>query len=114
MHAAVWSFAVLAMLGVSGAAQAQTLPPGETITGPIFRRDGTTVPSIATGADANAYLGLLPPTESFTPASPAVVVRTAAPTQYVRVYTQGVTNPVGGFIAGSNTVRGLNATQIRD
>jgi outer membrane autotransporter protein len=90
------------------------LPPGAVISGPIFRRDGTTVPSITSGADANAYLRLTPPTDAFTPVSPALVVRTTAPTQYVRFFTQGVTNPVGGFIVGSNAVRGLNAAQVRD
>ena len=41
-------------------------------------------------------------------------MRTSVPTQFVRVYTDGVTNPVGSFMAGSNTIRGLNARQIRD
>jgi len=43
-----------------------------------------------------------------------VVIRTSSPTQYVRAYTAGVTNPVGGFVAGSDTVRGLAAAQVRD
>ncbi len=119
-HLTLGGFVVLAAIGFSDLAQAQTassglpLPPGDIITGPIFRRDGTTVPSISTGADANAYLNLQPPTDSFTPSTPALVVRTTAPTQYVRVYTQGVTDPAGGFIAGSNAIRGLDAAQIRD
>jgi outer membrane autotransporter protein len=111
---------LLAMIGLTDVAQAQTatvglpLPPGDIITGPIFRRNGTSVPSISTGADANTYLSLAPPTESFTLSAPTVVIRTSVPTQYVRAFTAGVTNPVGGFIAGSNAVRGLNAAQIRD
>jgi len=119
-HLILGCFVVLASIGFSDMAQGQTassglpLPPGDIITGPIFRRNGTTVPSISTGADANTYLNLSPPTESFTPSTPALVVRTTSPTQYVRAFTTGVTNAVGGFIAGSNTVRGLNAAQIRD
>lgn len=90
------------------------LPPGQIIPGPIFRSDATFVPSITVGADANTYLNIGPPTEPFTPATPAVVVRTTVATQYVRAFTAGVTNQAGGFIAGSNTVRGLTAAQIRD
>lgn len=33
---------------------------------------------------------------------------------YARVYTQGITNPVGGFIAPANTIRGLDVHQICD
>lgn len=90
------------------------LPPGEIIVGPVFRRNGTSVPSITTGFDANAYIFSVPPTQSFVNSAQAVVVRTTVPTQYVRFYTAGVTNPVGGFIAGSNAVRGLTPAQIRD
>ncbi len=119
-HLILGCFVVLASIGFSDMAQGQTassglpLPPGDIITGPIFCRNGTTVPSISTGADANTYLNLSPPTESFTPSTPALVVRTTAPTQYVRAFAAGVTNAVGGFIAGSNAVRGLNAAQMRD
>jgi outer membrane autotransporter protein len=108
------------VMSVAGPAKAQSLadslplPPGQIIAGPVFRSNGTSVPSIATGADANSFIGSVPPTESFTPGAPSVVVRTSAPTQYVRVYTAGVTNPFGGFIAGSNATRGRDATQIRD
>ena len=111
---------VLAMISLVDVVQAQTvldglpLPPGEVITGPIFRRNGTFVPSISTGTDANTYLNLGPPTESFTPSATAVVVRTSVPVQFVRAYTAGVTNAVGGFIVGSNAVRELGAAQIRD
>jgi len=114
------SFVVLAMISLANVAQAQTtssslpLPSGEIITGPVFRRNGTSVPLITTGTDANTYLNLGPPTESFTPSAPMVVIRTSASTQFVRVYTAGVTNAVGGFIVGSNAVRGLSAAQIRD
>jgi hypothetical protein len=111
------SFLLLAM-GLAGEALAQAddlpLPPGEIITGPVFRGNGTFVPSIETGANANSYLNIGPPTEPFTPPAPAVVVRTSAPTQYVRAYTDGVTSPIGRFLAGSNTIRGLNAEQVRD
>lgn len=119
-HLKLASLIMLAMIGLADVALAQTassglpLAPGDIINGPVFRRNGTSVPSISSGADANTYLNLGPPTESFTPSAPAVVIRTSVPTQYVRVFTAGVTNPVGGFIAGSNTVRGLNASQIRD
>ncbi len=37
-----------------------------------------------------------------------------ADTRYVRVYTEGTTRPVGGFIAGSDTVRGMTAAEIKD
>ena len=43
------------------------LPPGEIISGPIFRGNGTFVPETETGANANSYLFSVPPTESFTP-----------------------------------------------
>lgn len=116
------SLAVLAMSGLVDEVQAQItsdglpLPPGIVVTGPIYRNNGsgTSVPSITTGADANTYLNATAPTLPFTPSAPAAVIVTSAPTQYVRVYTSGVTNPVGGYIAGSNTVRGLTAAQIRN
>ena len=117
---AVAGCVILAMLGSADPAPAQStsnglpLPPGNVISGPVFRRNGSSVPAIATGANANLYLNLAPPTEAFTPPAPALAIRTTAPTQYVRAYTAGVTNPVGGFVAGSDAVRGLNAAQIRD
>ena len=110
------SFFLLAM-GLAEEALAQSdlpLPPGEIIAGPIFRRNGTFVPEIDTGANANSYLNIGPPTEPFTPPADANVVRTSVPTQYVRAYTDGVTSPIGSFLAGSNAIRGLNAEQIRD
>lgn len=90
------------------------LPSGQIVTGPVYRRNGTTVPSITTGADANLYIGSTAPTASFLPTGPAAVVRTSVPTLYVRVYTAGVTSPVGGFIAPSNSIRGLTGEQVRD
>jgi outer membrane autotransporter protein len=90
------------------------VPDGLVVSGPVFRRNGTSVPSITTGADANAYIFSTPPTASFLAGSPATVVLTSVPTLYARVYTQGVTNAVGGFIAPSNTIRGLDVNQIRD
>lgn len=105
--------------GFAGPAQAADtqglpLPPGDILFGPIFRSDGSFVPSITDGAGANTYLLIGPPTEPFTPSALTEVVRTSAPTQYVRFFTTGVTNPAGGFIVGSNEVRGLTAAQIRD
>ena len=90
------------------------VPNGEVLTGPVLRRNGTSVGSITTGADANAYILSTPPTQAFVNGAPAAVVRTAVPSLYVRAYTQGVTNPVGGFVAPINAVRGLTEQQIRD
>lgn len=106
----------LLALGYAAPALAQMLPlpPGVVVTGPVFRRDGSTVPFVRTGADANSYIFSTAPTESFVNTAQAAVVRTTADTQYVRVYTQGTTRAVGGFIAGSDTVRGLTAAQIKD
>lgn len=104
--------AALSLTALTDAALAQSdlpLPPGTIIIGEIFRRNGTSVPQIETGAEANTYLEIGPPTEPFTPFKEALVVRTSAQTQYVRVYTEGVTNPIGSFLAGSNTIRGLDA-----
>ncbi|MGD9880328.1 MAG: autotransporter outer membrane beta-barrel domain-containing protein [Reyranella sp.] len=114
-------FAILcgvALLGDAAVAQqvvgGMIVPDGQVVTGPVFRRNGTSVPSITTGADANSYIFSTPPTASFLPNSPAAVVLTSVPTLYARVYTQGITSPVGGFIAPSNTIRGLDVHQIRD
>ena len=91
------------------------LPPGsEIVLGPVFRRDGTSVPSIATGVNANAYIFSTPPTQAFLNPAPAVAILTTEPSQFVRFYTAGITRPVGGFIAGSNAVRGLTAAQVRN
>jgi outer membrane autotransporter protein len=107
---------VLLLAGAAAPALAQVLPlpPGVVVDGPVYRRDGSFVPFIRTGADANAYIFSTAPTESFLSSAPAAVVRTTAPTQYVRVYTEGTTRPVGGFIAGSDTIRGLTAAEIKD
>ncbi|MBF0506178.1 MAG: autotransporter outer membrane beta-barrel domain-containing protein [Nitrospirae bacterium] len=107
---------MILLTGLTEPAPAENLvlPPGQISVGPVFRRNGTSVPSITTGFDANAYLFSVPPTQSFLNNAQAVVVNTTAPTQYLRFYTAGITNPVGGFIVGSNEVRGLNAAQIRD
>ena len=90
------------------------LPNGEVVNGPVFRRNGTSIASITTGADANAYILSVPPTLSFVDSAPAAVVRTSVASLYVRAYTAGVTNPVGGFIAPINAIRGLTAQQVRD
>ena len=90
------------------------LPSGQVVSGPVFRRDSTVVPSISTGANANQYIFSTPPTASFVANAPAAVVLTSVPSLYARVYAEGVTHPVGGFIAPSNTIRGLNVQQIRD
>ena len=91
------------------------LPPGsEIVLGPVFRRDGTSVPSIATGVNANTYIFSTPPTEAFLNPAPAVAIVTTEPSQFVRFYTAGITRPVGGFIAGSNAVRGLTPAGVRN
>ncbi len=114
-HVAAVLSGVLA-IGCAAPALAQMLPlpPGDVLSGLVYRRDGSSVPSVRTGADANAYIFSTPPTESFVNSAPAAVVRTTAETQYVRVYTEGTTRPVGGFIAGSDTVRGMTAAEIKD
>lgn len=84
------------------------------LTGSIVRHNGTSVSSIATGADANTHILSTSPTLAFVSGVPAAVVRTAVSSLYVRAYTAGVTNPVGGFVAPINAVRGLTAEQIRD
>ena len=105
---------------LSGTADAQQvaggmiLPNGQVATGPVFRRDGTFVPSIANGTDANTYINSTAPTASFLASAPAAVVLTSVRSTYVRVFTSGVTNPVGGFIAPSNAIRGLSTSQVRD
>lgn len=90
------------------------LPDGMIVAGQVFRRDGSSIPSLTTGADANTYANSVPPTASFVSNAPAHAVITSVPTQYVRVFTQGVTNAVGGFITPSNSIRGLSPAQIRD
>ena len=103
-----------ASTAADGAVAPLPLPPGAVVVGPVYRRDGSFVASIATGADANAYAYGTPPTLSFVDDAPAAAVRTTEATQYVRFYTDGVTRPVGGFVAGSNVVRGLTPAQVKD
>ena len=117
-----------ALAAFSGPSLAQTgpLPPGEIVTGPVARgqsftsvgQQGTTVPSIANGIDANVFLGPLitPTTLPFanSAASSAVATFTTAPTQYVRFYTPGSSNQAGSYVVGSNQVRGLTPAQIRN
>src|SRR6267378_5644060 len=115
-----WLAVVAALLAFCEAAFGQqvvggmVLPNGEVVNGPVFRRNGTSVAAITTGADANAYILSVPPTLSFVDSAPAAVVRTSVASLYVRAYTAGVTNPVGGFIAPSNAIRGLTTQQVRD
>lgn len=90
------------------------LPNGQVASGPVFRRNGTTVPSITTGVDANNYIFSTPPTESFLPSGPAAMVYTSVPSLYVRGVTTGVTGVVGSFVAPSNAIRGLTAAGVRD
>ena len=91
-----------------------SLPPGTVDTGTVYRRNGTTLPSIQTGTDANTYIFSVPPTESFLGSGAAAVVNTSQSVQFVRFYTAGVTNAVGSFIVRPDIVRGLSAAQIRD
>jgi hypothetical protein len=75
------------------------------------------VPSITTGADANAYICSVPPTASFVPTAPAAMVVTSAPTQYVRVYCpecSPASFPNRSFMADPSTIRGLTPAQIKD
>jgi outer membrane autotransporter protein len=90
------------------------VPDGQILIGPVFRRNGSVVPSITTGTDANTYIFSVAPTQAFLNSDPAAVIHTSVPTQYVRVYTSGISKPVGGFIAPSDLVRGLTPSQIRD
>lgn len=120
--------------GVAGPAAAQTgpLPAGEIILGPVARGlsfpsatpgppdgRGTTVPKITNGAEADIYLqtqvNTSLSTKSFvdSTSSPAVVLLTTAPVQYVRFYGGGA-GQQGAFLAPSNVVRGLTAAQVKD
>jgi len=94
------------------------LPPGQILTGPIAYPDGSTIPAITTGAQANTYVGAAPPVLSFVPNAPAAVVVTAVPTQWVRFYTAGAVgdmgSPVGNWIATTSSVRGLSPAQVKD
>ncbi|MFO1161555.1 MAG: autotransporter outer membrane beta-barrel domain-containing protein [Reyranellaceae bacterium] len=111
---------LVACAAFDAAAEAQQVvdgmivPNGQVITGPVFSRDIQQFMTIRTGADANRFIDSVPPTQSFTNNLPATVVLTSVPTLYVRAYTLDVTRPVGGFIAASNSIRGLTPQQVRD
>ncbi len=125
---------IVLAVGSAGPAPAQSadglpLPPGQIIVGPVYRGTafngyvcpgavlcpGTSVPSIATGVDANAYLFPKYFLPGYVPNAPAVVVLTTTPTQYVRFYNPAAgSGQVGGFLVGSNAVRGLTPAQIRN
>lgn len=95
------------------------LPSGELIHGRIYRTDGTFVPRIRNGTDANHYVGAVPPALSFVGDKPAVVIRTSEATQFVRFYAPHVvggdgSGPVGAWLAGTNAVRGLDAAEVKD
>src|SRR3954449_1314475 len=84
---AILAGVVALVAGVAGEALSQSglpLPPGVVLTGPVFKQPGQcppgSVPSITTGADANAYICSVPPTASFVPTAPAAMVVTSAPT----------------------------------
>jgi outer membrane autotransporter protein len=75
------------------------------------------VPSITTGADANAYICGSAPTLSFVPDAAAAMVVTTAPAQYVRVYCPECTPssaPNRSFMADPGIIRGLTPEQIKD
>ncbi len=132
--ALLFTAVILLAVGNTPKVQAQTgpLPPGEIVVGPIVRGQsfsfltpplqGTSVPSITNGFDADTFLDGLntPTTRSFpySTSSSAAVVLTTAPTQYWRFYAPN--DPVspsgqkGSFLVGSNEVRGLTPAQIRD
>jgi len=121
---AILAGVVALVAGVAGEARPQSglpLPPGVVLTGPVFKQPGQclpgSVPSITTGADANAYICSVPPTASFVPTAPAAMVVTSAPTQYVRVYCpecSPASFPNRSFMADPSTIRGLTPAQIKD
>lgn len=109
------TFAVTLLVASIGAATAQggidTLVQPRGV--PIPGLSG--VPSITTGADANTYLGMGPPTAPFDTTRPAGVIRTTEPTEYyVRMYTPGSSNAAGPWIMRASTLRGLTPEQLRD
>ena len=133
-RATVFALAVALAGGYTSNARSQAesglpLPPGQIIVGPVYRGlpfsgsncppgsmtscVGTSVPSITTGVNADAYLFPKYSDPPFTPGAAALVVQTTAPTQYVRFYLPGTSGAVGSFIVGSNEVRGLTAAQIQ-
>jgi hypothetical protein len=71
------------------------VPEGQILIGPVFRRNGSAVPSITSGADANTYIFSLAPTRSFLNSDAAVVIHTSEPTQYLRVIHPALLNRLG-------------------
>lgn len=107
----------------SQAAFSLPLPPGNIVTGqvykPPFECTPNSVPSITDGAEANAYI--LPSSctavPSFVANAPAAMVVTSEPTEYVRFYCPTCTpSSVANrpFMANSSTVRGLTPAQIQN
>jgi hypothetical protein len=93
------------LIGLAGEIRAQSnpnnlpLPPGVILEGPIVRRDGTSVPSITNGAEANDFIFSVPPTASYL--DPTGGRRVHQPADPVHsFYTDGVTQPIGSFIVG--------------
>ncbi len=136
-HTCLFLFTALTFLtGPVSLAVAQSpdglpLPPGEIVTGLVYRgknfppaERGTSFGPITNGVDANAFLEIPAPTLPYlnSVSSPARVVLTSVPTQYVRFYLPcvGTNNPAGcggqqgSWVVGSNEVRGLTPAQIRD
>lgn len=114
---AVFAAALSCEVGIKTAAHAEpqvVLPPGLIVEGTVYRRNGTSVPFIETGTDANGYLFSVPPTQSFLNETEAAVVYTTKSLQFIRFYTDGVTSPLGSFIVRPDVIRGLSATEIRD
>ena len=50
----------------------------------------------------------------YKPGTPVFGFKTTQPTQYVRVYTEGVTTPQGGWMMKYSDIHGLTPTQIKD
>lgn len=107
-------FAAVAFVLSVGAASGQGIDPLRQPHGvPIAGLPGH--PIIATGIDANGYLGIPPPTEPFDNTQPAGVVRTTEPIEYyVRLYTPPTSLPNRSWIMRASTVRGLTPDQLRD
>ncbi|MGA3309463.1 MAG: autotransporter outer membrane beta-barrel domain-containing protein [Xanthobacteraceae bacterium] len=90
-----------------------------TVYKPPFECPPNSVPSITTGADANAYILPLScsAVPSFVANAPAAMVVTSEPTQYVRFYCptcSPASVPNRPFMADPSTVRGLTPAQIQD
>lgn len=109
-------FIVTLCAGTIASAQSVPLPPGQVVSGPIGNTAGPAVPSLTTGAEANFYTGSIE--GGFIPTDPATVVRTSAPTQFIRFYNRNNIDTlgpaVGPWIATSNSVRGLTAAQVKN